>query len=406
MQMQTERTQVGIIGAGPAGLMLAHLLRRAGIACVVLESKSRAYIETRVRAGLLEQGSVDLIDEIGAGERLHREALEHHGVGLRFAGQSHRIDIRGLTGRSMYIYGQQEVVKDLVALFLADGGDLRFEVADVAVEAFDTDRPVIRFTGADGRPGRLACDYIAGCDGFHGIAREAIPTAALRTYDRQYPFAWLGILSESPPLDDELLYVHHPDGFALFTMRSASISRLYLQVALDEDINAWSDDRIWSELHHRLEGRDAPPLVEGPVLQKGITQMRSFVATPMRSDRLFLAGDAAHIVPPTGAKGMNLALGDVAVLAVAFERFYRSGSTELLDAYSDTALRRVWGAERFSWWLTSLMHVFDDRLPFDDQMQLSELHYVTSTRTGAALLAEQYVGLPIERTPARAGVVA
>jgi p-hydroxybenzoate 3-monooxygenase len=395
--MATERTAVGIIGAGPAGLMLAHLLRLAGIETIVLESRSREYCETRIRAGLLEQGSVDLLDEIGGAERLHREALVHGGIHVRFNGRSHHIDINALTGRSMYIYGQQETVKDLIALQLAAGGQIRFEVSDVSVEALDTDSPVIRYVDNAGNEGRLPCDFIAGCDGFHGISRPSIPQSALQTYDREYPFAWLGILSESPPIDPELLYVHHPDGFALFTMRSNSLSRLYLQVAVDEDIAQWSDDRIWSELHHRLEGGEAPPLIEGPVLQKTVLPMRSFVAAPMRFQRLFLAGDAAHIVPPTGAKGMNLALADVAVLARAFEKFYKSGSEQLLDAYSDTALRRVWGAARFSWWMTALTHVFNDRLPFDNQVQMSELDYITSSRAGAETLAEQYVGLPIER---------
>ena len=396
--MTPERTAIGIIGAGPAGLVLAHLLRRAGIETIVLEARSRSYCETRVRAGLLEQGSVDLMDEIDAPDRLHREALVHHGIYLRYLGRSHRIDIKDLTGRSMYIYGQQESVKDLIALQLARGGDIRFEVNDVAVEALETDRPAIRYVDANGAHRRLDCDFIAGCDGFHGISRPSIPAGQLQIYDREYPFAWLGILSESPPIDPELLYVHHPDGFALFTMRSNTLSRLYLQVAVDEDIGRWSDDRIWGELHHRLEGEEATaPLVEGAILQKTILPMRSFVAAPMRFARLFLAGDAAHIVPPTGAKGMNLALADVAVLARAFEVFYGTGSQHCLDAYSDTALRRVWGAERFFWWMTALTHVFGDRSSFDNQVQLSELAYISSSRAGAETLAEQYVGLPIER---------
>jgi p-hydroxybenzoate 3-monooxygenase len=345
----------------------------------------------------MEQGSVDLMDEIGAAERLHREALVHGGIYVRFNGRSHHIDIHGVTGRSMYIYGQQETVKDLIALQLEAGGDIRFNVSDVAVSGLDGEAPQIRYVDAAGKETRVTCDFIAGCDGFHGICRPSIPETAIQCYDREYPFAWLGILSESPPIDPELVYVHHPDGFALFTMRSNSLSRLYLQVAVDEDIAKWSDDRIWSELHHRLEGDEAPPLIEGPVLQKVVLPMRSFVATPMRFRRLFLAGDAAHIVPPTGAKGMNLALADVAVLARAFEAFYASKSERLLDAYSDTALRRVWGAARFSWWMTALMHVFDDRLPFDNQVQMSELQYITSSRAGAETLAEQYVGLPIER---------
>jgi p-hydroxybenzoate 3-monooxygenase len=395
--MATERTAVGIIGAGPAGLMLAHLLRLAGIESIVIEARSREYCETRVRAGLLEQGSVDLMDEIGASERLHREALVHGGLFLRFSGRSHHVDINQLTGRSMYIYPQQDTVRDLIALQLAAGGAVRFEVSDVAVEALDTDKPSIRYVDAAGTECHITCDFIAGCDGYHGISRPSIPESALESYERDYPFAWLGILSESPPIDPELIYVHHPDGFALFTMRSNAQSRLYLQVAVDEDIANWSDDRIWSELHHRLEGDETPPLIEGVVLQKTILPMRSFVVTPMRFERLFLAGDAAHIVPPTGAKGMNLALADVAVLGRALETFYKTRSMQLLDAYSDTALRRVWGAERFSWWMTSLTHVFNDRVPFDNQVQKSELDYITRSRAGAETLAEQYVGLPIER---------
>jgi p-hydroxybenzoate 3-monooxygenase len=377
--------------------MLAHLLRLAGIETIVLEARSREYCETRIRAGLMEQGSVDLMDEIGAAERLHREALVHGGIYLRFEGQSHHIDIHGTTGRSMYIYGQQEIVKDLIALQLAAGGDIRFECSDVTIEGLDSELPSLRYVDSSGNEGRISCDYVAGCDGFHGISRPTVPANAIQTYDREYPFAWLGILSESPPLDPELVYVHHPDGFALYTMRSNTMSRLYLQVAVDEDIANWSDDRIWSQLHHRLEGDEAHALIEGPVLQKTILPMRSFMTVPMRFRKLFLAGDSAHIVPPTGAKGMNLAMADVAVLASAFESFYKTGSERKLDTYSDTALRRAWGAARFSWWMTSLTHIFNDRLEFDNHVQLSELHYITSSRAGAETLAEQYVGLPIER---------
>jgi p-hydroxybenzoate 3-monooxygenase len=392
-----ERTQVGIIGAGPAGLLLAHLLRAAGIETIVLEARTREYCENRIRAGLMEQGSVDLMDEVGATERLHREALVHHGIYLRFNGRSHHISIKELTGRSMYIYGQQEIVKDLIALQLAAGGEIRFECRDVSIDGLDSGQPSLRYVDAAGNEGRVTCDFIAGCDGFHGISRPTIPAGAMQTYDREYPFAWLGILSESPPLDPELVYVHHPDGFALFTMRSNAMSRLYLQVAVDEDIAQWSDDRIWSELHHRLEGEETPPLIEGPVLQKSVLPMRSFMTVPMRFRKLFLAGDSAHIVPPTGAKGMNLAMADVAVLARAFETFYKTGSEDKLNSYSDTALRRAWGAARFSWWMTSLTHVFNDRLAFDNMVQLSELDYITSSRAGSETLAEQYVGLPIER---------
>jgi p-hydroxybenzoate 3-monooxygenase len=293
--MESTRTAVGIVGAGPAGLMLAHLLRLAGIETIILEARSREYCETRIRAGLMEQGSVDLMDEIGAAERLHREALVHGGIYIRFDGRSHHIDIKGLTSRSMFIYGQQEIVKDLIALQLAAGGEIRFDCSGVALEALDTDTPAIRYVDSAGNGVRITCDFVAGCDGFHGISRPSIPVNAIQTYDREYPFAWLGILSESPPIDPELIYVHHPDGFALFTMRSNTMSRLYLQVEVDEDIAKWSDDRIWSEFHHRLEGDETPPLIEGPILQKTILPMRSFMTAPMRFERLFLAGDAAHI---------------------------------------------------------------------------------------------------------------
>ncbi|RYJ00401.1 MAG: 4-hydroxybenzoate 3-monooxygenase [Acetobacteraceae bacterium] len=390
------RTQVGIVGAGPAGLLLAHLLHLAGIESVVLEAKSRAYVEERIRAGLLEQGSVDVLTESGVGARLQREGMAHDGLELRFGGAGHRIDLKGLTGKRVTIYGQQEVVKDLIAARLAQGGPLRFEVGDVAVHDLDTDAPRITYT-EDGVARSLECDLIAGCDGFHGICRPAIPPGVLTAYDRVYPFAWLGILAAAPPASHELIYARHERGFALATMRSPALSRLYLQCAPDEDIAAWSDDRIWSELHARLARHDGLDQVnEGPILQKGITAMRSYVVEPMRHGRLFLAGDAAHIVPPTGAKGMNLAIADIRVLARAIEAFCQGRGSELLDGYSAKALARIWKAQRFSWWMTSMLHRFDGGDPFEHKVQVAELDYICRSRAGAMTLAENYVGLPLD----------
>jgi p-hydroxybenzoate 3-monooxygenase len=390
------RTQVGIIGAGPAGLLLAHLLQRAGIESVILEAKSRAYVEDRIRAGLLEQGTVDILTETGVGDRLHREGLPHEGIELRFDGQGHRIDLTGLTGKRVTIYGQQEVVKDLIAARLAYGGALLFKVEDAAVHAIDTDYPSITFRH-DGREQTLHCDVIAGCDGFHGICRDAIPESVLRIYERVYPFAWLGILASAPPASHELIYARHERGFALATMRSNTLARHYIQCRPEEDIADWSDDRIWAELHARMADRDGKsPIKEGPILQKGITPMRSFVAEPMRHGRLFLAGDAAHIVPPTGAKGMNLAIADIIVLARALEAFYCGKGTALLDGYSATALRRIWKAQRFSWWMTSMLHRFDGGDPFEHKVQVAELDYVCGSAAGSLTLAENYVGLPMQ----------
>jgi p-hydroxybenzoate 3-monooxygenase len=391
------RVQVGIVGAGPAGLLLSRLLHLAGIESVIIENRSRAYCEARVRAGLIEQGSVDLLVASGVGERMGREGLVHDGNALRFAGRSHRIDFLGLTGKRITIYGQQEIVKDMIAVRLANGGRIDFEVEDVTLHDLTSDRPTIRYRDAAGAPQELACDFIAGCDGFHGVSRPAIPDGVLTAFDRIYPFSWLGILSESRPLSDELLYVLHDRGFALFTMRSHTISRLYLQVDADDDEANWSDARIWDELDARLEGDDPAPLLpRGPVLQKGITPMRSYVVEPMQYGRLFLAGDAAHIVPPTGAKGMNLAFADVNVLAAALRAFYAGEGTRALDAYSATCLRRVWKAERFSWWMTSMLHRYPNRTPFEQRLQMAELDYVTSSRAGAESLAENYVGLPFD----------
>ena len=388
------RTQVAIVGAGPAGLLLSHLLHLQGISSVIVEARSRQYVEERIRAGVLEQGTVDLLNEAGVGARMTREGLVHHGIELRFAGRNHRIDFADLTGgHGVTVYGQHEVVKDLIAQRLADGGDIRFEVADVSVQDMDSACPKIRFTDR-GEPQELVCDFIAGCDGFHGICRPSIPAARLRSYDRIYPFAWLGILAAAPPSQDELIYAHHPDGFALYSMRSPQITRLYLQCRPDVDLALWSDDRIWSALHTRLgDGADGWRLNEGPILQKSVTPMRSFVAEPMRHGRLFLAGDAAHIVPPTGAKGMNLAVHDVKVLAAALDDFYRRNTEQGLARYSETCLARIWRMQRFSWWMTSMLHRFDDKSDFDRRVQLAELEYVTSSRAASESLAENYVGL-------------
>ncbi|MCX6465080.1 MAG: 4-hydroxybenzoate 3-monooxygenase [Pseudonocardiales bacterium] len=379
------RTQVGIVGAGPAGLLLSHLLARAGIESVVLESRSRDHVERRVRAGVLEHPTVELLREVGLGGRMDREGLPHDGVSLRFAGEDHRIDFADLVGRGIVVYGQQEVVKDLIAARLADGGDLRFEVSDVTVDGVEAD-PVLGFV-RDGRREELHCDVIVGCDGFHGITR---PVVAPEVADRQYPFAWLGILAKAAPLHHELVYAHHEDVFALYSMRSPEVTRLYLQVPPDTDAADWSDARIWDELHRRL----GTEINEGPLIEKGVTGMRSFVAEPMRRGWLFLAGDAAHIVPPTGAKGMNLAIADVRVLAEALESFLRRGDERGIDAYSDTCLRRVWRAEHFSWWMTSMLHVFPDADAFQNRLQLSQLRYTVSSRAAATSLAENYVGLP------------
>ncbi|HLI79329.1 MAG TPA: 4-hydroxybenzoate 3-monooxygenase [Candidatus Binataceae bacterium] len=390
------RTQVGIVGAGPAGLMLSHLLHLAGIDSVVIENRSRKYVEERVRAGVLEQGTVELMVETGVGARLEQIGLVHHGIELRFNGHGHRIDFADLTGgKGITIYAQHEVVRDLTDARLAAGGQVIFEVDDVIVRDFDGPKPFIRYH-TDSAAQQIECDFIAGCDGFHGICRPTIPAGVLTAFERVYPFAWLGILAEVAPSSDELIYANHERGFALHSMRSPQLTRLYLQCAPDEQIEAWPDARIWEELHRRFATRDRWKLSEGTVVQKGITEMRSFVVEPMQCGNLFLAGDAAHIVPPTGAKGLNLAVADVRVLARAIVEFYRSGSRELLNRYSETCLRRVWKVQRFSWWMTSMLHRFDDNNAFDRHRQMAELDYVTSSRAAAQSLAENYVGLPME----------
>jgi p-hydroxybenzoate 3-monooxygenase len=386
------RTQVAIIGAGPAGLFLSLLTQRLGIESVILELHTRAHIEERVRAGLLEYNTVQLMHELGVGDRIGRQGLEHGGIELRFNGRGHRIDFRDLAaGKSVTIYAQHEVIKDLVAARLAANRPILFETTHVALHALDSTAPYVTFRH-NGVSERLDCDFIAGCDGFHGVARAAIPAGILTVYERDYPFGWLGILAEAPPSSKELIYAHHERGFALLSMRSPEISRLYLQCAPEENLDLWPDERIWSELHKRF-AMDGWQLTEGPITQKGVTGMRSFVVEPMQFGRLYLAGDAAHIVPPTGAKGLNLAVADVRVLAEALGAFC-SGSSELLAQYSATCLRRVWKVQRFSWWMTQLLHRLPDESPFDHRRQLADLDYVTSSRAASQSLAENYVGLP------------
>jgi p-hydroxybenzoate 3-monooxygenase len=387
------RTQVGIVGAGPAGLFLSHLLHLQGIESVVIEARSREYCEQRVRAGVLEQGTVDLLTEMGVGARMKREGLVHNGVEIRFNGRGHRIDFNELTGHGITIYAQQEVVKDLIAARLKTGGQIFFESANVSVHDFDSSNPTIRFTDK-GEPRELSCDLIAGCDGFHGVCRASIANA-LHVYDRVFPFAWLGILAAAPPSSEELIYCYHERGFSLHSMRTPELTRLYLQCSPDEDLAQWPDERIWEELQTRLATKNGWKLTKGPILQKGVTGMRSFVVEPMQHGRLYLAGDAAHIVPPTGAKGLNLAVADVRVLAKAITKFYMSGATQLLDRYSDTCLKRVWLVQRFSLWMTSMLHRFPDSDGFEDHRQLAELDYVTSSPAAAQVFAENYVGLPM-----------
>jgi p-hydroxybenzoate 3-monooxygenase len=387
------RTQVGIVGAGPAGLMLARLLHLRGIESIIIENRSRDYIENRIRAGLIEHWAADLLAELGVGERLRREGMPHWGINIGINGDLHRIDFKALVDKRVTIYGQQEVVKDLVERRLADGGPLLFEVDGVSVHGLTSDRPKIRFTH-QGRAQEIECDFIAGCDGFHGICRPSFPDGVLNVFERDYPFGWLGILSESPPPDHELIYSYTDRGFALYTMRSASVSRLYLQCDHDEEIENWSDARIWDELHKRLGG--ARKLAEGKMLQKGITPMRSFVVEPMQHGRLYLAGDSAHIVPPTGAKGMNLAFADVVIFSRALEAFYKNKGRDLLESYSMTCLRRVWKAQRFSWWMTQIMHRFPHESAFDRRRQLADLDYLTGSAAAAKSLSEQYVGLPLD----------
>jgi p-hydroxybenzoate 3-monooxygenase len=390
--MTPSRTQVGIVGAGPAGLLLGQLLHLQGIDSVILERSEREHVIERVRAGVLEQGTVDLMHEIGAGARLDREGLRHNGLYLSFRGQRHHIDMAALTGgRAITVYGQNEVVRDLIDLRLGTGRPIAFGATDVSVHDVASTRPRIHYRH-HGEDFEIACDFVAGCDGFHGVCRQVIPSSILQTYERVYPFGWLGILAQAPPSCEELVYSLHDNGFALFSMRSPAITRLYLQCAPDEDVARWSDNRIWSELKTRFTCADGWTPNTGTILQKGVTQMRSFVAEPMQHGRLYLAGDAAHIVPPTGAKGLNLAAADVWRLSRALTSFYRSGSEDDLHSYSERGLRRIWRAQRFSWWMTSTLHRSDSANPFDQRRQYAELDYLVSSRAAMTSLAENYVG--------------
>jgi p-hydroxybenzoate 3-monooxygenase len=392
--MAKFRRQIGIIGAGPAGLMLAHLLHQEGIESIILERHTREYVETRVRAGVLEQGTVDILCESGVGERLKREGLQHQGVELRFDGRGHRIDFQDLVDKSITVYAQQEVVKDLIAVRLGYHAPIYFEAEATRIEGFESS-PKIYFRW-DNEEHEINCDYIAGCDGFHGISRLAVPEAQLQIHERHYPFAWLGILAQVAPASHELIYTYHQRGFSLLSMRSPEISRLYLQCAPDEDLQKWPDYRIWEELRARMATRDGFVLKDGPILQKGITPMRSFVVSPMQFGKLFLLGDAAHIVPPTGAKGLNLAVADVRVLTRGLVEFYKHGNEESLKEYTERCLRRVWKCQRFSWWMTSMLHRFPHEDSFSHHIHLAELDYVTSSRAASTTLAENYVGLPFD----------
>jgi p-hydroxybenzoate 3-monooxygenase len=386
-----SRTQVGIVGAGPAGLMLAHLLHLEGIDTVVIEDRSREYVEARIRAGVLERGTADLLTETGVGRRMQRDGEIHAGIGIQFDGERHRIDLDALVGKSIVIYGQTEIVKDLIEARLATGRPLLFEVGDVSVSDLETERPRLSFSH-EGERDELECDVIAGCDGFHGVCRPSIPAGVLTEFSREYPFGWLGILAAVPPSIDEVCYSAHELGFALLSLRTRELSRYYIQCTPDEDLSLWPDERIWEELQLRV-GLEGWTLEEGPILEKGVTGMRSFVVEPMQYGRLFLAGDAAHIVPPTGAKGLNLAIADVALLAPALVALVKEKDPRLADEYSDRALRRVWRCTHFSWWMTTMLHAGED--PFDAQLQLSQLRWVATSVAGATGLAENYAGLPI-----------
>jgi p-hydroxybenzoate 3-monooxygenase len=387
-----ERTQVGIIGAGPAGLLLARLLKVQGIDSVILEARSRDYVEARIRAGVLEQGTVGLLEEVGVAQRLHRDGLVHDGVEIAVDGRRFRVDFRELTGKTVTVYGQTEVTRDLIAARLAGDGAIVWQAADVGIRDIETDRPRLGYRLA-GTEHELVCDFIAGCDGFHGVSRSSLPTSS-QTFERTYPFGWLGILADVPPCSDELIYASHPRGFALASMRSPTRSRYYIQCSLDEKIEEWPDERIWDELKRRLGPEAAPHVTMGPSIEKSIAPLRSFVSTPMQHGRLFLAGDAAHIVPPTGAKGLNLAASDVHYLCRALAAHYKKKDDAPLRAYSDIALARVWKAERFSWWMTMLLHRLHPETSFEAQMQRAELDYLASSRAAQTALAENYVGLP------------
>jgi len=390
-----RKTQVCIIGSGPAGLLLSQLLHQENIAAIVIDRQSRAHIEARIRAGVLEWGSVETLVEAGIGERMLREGLPHDGFSLYFDGDRHRIDLRGLTGKSVLVYGQTEVTRDLIERRLAQGGEIVFSASDVQPLHIEADNPVVRYT-LDGEQHEIECDFIAGCDGFHGVSRQSIPDAVRQTFERVYPFGWLGLLSDTPPVSHELIYANHQRGFALCSMRSTSRSRYYVQCSADEDIANWPDDRFWEELSARIGSDAASRLVTGPSIEKSIAPLRSFVCEPMRHGRLFLAGDAAHIVPPTGAKGLNLAIADVRYLSQALLRNYTTGNTDLLDSYSQRCLARVWKVERFSWYMSMMMHQFPAHSPFEQKMQRAEFDYVAGSEAASRAIAENYVGLPFD----------
>ena len=389
------RTQVGIIGAGPAGLMLSLLLHRAGISSVIIENRSRAYVEARIRAGVIEHWATDLLDELGVGARMRKQGLVHEGIEIRVNGVGRRIDFKQLVNKTITVYGQHEVVKDLIQARLAQGGAIEFEVSDTEVDGLDSEKPTIRFK-KNGEPHEIACDFIAGCDGFHGVCRPSVPKGVLSEFERVYPFGWLGILAESPPVNHELIYNHHDRGFSLYAMRAPMITRAYLQCDPAEDANKWSDEEIWAELKRRLGPEGETRLTTGRIIEKGVTAMRSFVVEPMQFGRLFLAGDSAHIVPPTGAKGMNLAIADVLFFSRALEAFYKTKSTALLDGYTAKCLSRIWKAQRFSYFMTTMLHLNPNDVAFDRRRQLAELDYVTSSKAASTALAENYVGLPID----------
>lgn len=392
---ENQATQVGIIGAGPAGLLLSQLLHKAGIASVVIDRQSREHIEGRVRAGVLEWGTVETLREAGVGDRMDREGLPHDGFDIAFDGERHRIDLKGLTGKQVMVYGQTELTKDLIAQRLSDGAPMYFSAEETAISAIETARPKVHFK-KDGQSYTVTCDFIAGCDGSHGVSRQSIPSDVLNSFERTYPFGWLGILTEQPPVSHELIYAHHARGFALCSMRSPTRSRYYVQCSIDDDVANWSDERFWDELSLRIGPDTAAHLRKGPSFEKSIAPLRSYVAEPMRYGNLFLAGDAAHIVPPTGAKGLNLAVGDVRILAHALRQHYKHNDSHYLETYSDAALKRVWKAERFSWYLSTLLHQFPDSNPFEKRMQHAEFEYIADSETGSRSIAENYVGLPFE----------
>jgi p-hydroxybenzoate 3-monooxygenase len=390
------KTQVAIVGAGPAGLMLGHLLHNAGIDTIVIENKSRQYIEERVRAGVLEQGTVNAMIDSGVGDRLQKEGLQHDYIDLRFNREPHRLNIKELSrGRSVWVYAQHEIIKDLVAARLGYDEPLYFEVSDVCIRDIDTDKPSVRFIHEE-KQQHIQCDFVAGCDGFHGISRGMIPESELHIYDRQYPFAWLGVLAEAPPASDMVVYAYHDRGFALQSMRGPNISRLYVQCPVADTVDGWSDERFWRELHARLETEDGWQQQEGPIFQKGITGMRSFVCEPMRYGRLLLAGDSAHIVPPTGAKGLNMAIGDVQIMTRALTKYYKEHSSDYLDKYSDTCLKRVWQVQRFASMLCYNLHRFPEHNQFEHKMQLAELNNIAHSKQAMRAFAQSYTGIPVE----------